>query len=105
MKKSIKTIVIGCWLGLLAGCATVTISPAGQPKIKTTPTYEAKQSFFLVGLIGERHVDVQSICGNRAPRQLQTVDTFSDKLIGGLTLGIYTPRTARVWCEDRSENI
>lgn len=83
----------------MTGCSTVTISPTGHAKIKSEPSYEAKQSFFLAGLIGERHVDVQSICQQRPVVQMQTVDTFSDSLLGMVTLGIYTPRTARVWCE------
>ncbi len=99
MKRTTRTIM-ACGLAVaLAGCATVTITPNGQSKLTTSPTYENKQAFFLVGLIGERHVDVQAICQGRGVRQMQTVDTFSDRLLGLVTLGIYTPRTARVWCE------
>jgi hypothetical protein len=99
MNKTTRTLLIGGLIAALGGCATVTITPNGGPKLKSQPTYEAKQTFFLGGLIGERHVDVQAICQHQPVRQMQTVDTFSDGLLRGLTLGIYAPRTARVWCE------
>lgn len=99
MKKTTRTLLIGGLIAALGGCATVTVTPQGEPRLKTRPGYESKQTFFMWGLIGERHLDVQAICQQQRVRQMQTVDTFSDLLLGGLTLGIYAPRTARVWCE------
>lgn len=99
MKKTTRTIMALSLTAALAGCATVTITPHGESKLASSPTYESKKAFFLFGLIGERHVDVQDICQSRSVRQMQTVDTFSDRLLTFVTLGIYTPRTARVWCD------
>lgn len=99
MNRTTRTLMAFGLALAMTGCATVTITPNGQSKLTSRPSYEAKQAFFVVGLIGERHVDVQAVCLGRGVRQMQTVDTFSDRLLGFVTLGIYTPRTARVWCE------
>jgi len=50
--------------------------------------------------VGEPHIDVKAICGDKEVRQLQTIDQFTDRLLGLVTLGIYSPRTAKVWCEE-----
>lgn len=84
----------------LQGCAAVTITPNGQPKLETPPTFIERQSFYLFGIIGENHIDVESICGTQGARQLQTIDRCSDRVFGAITLGIYSPRTAKVWCND-----
>jgi hypothetical protein len=81
-----------------AGCANVTISPQGQPHIATAPTFEERRDFFLWGLIGEHTVDVSAVCRGTAPLQLQTQMTTTDALLTIITLGIYAPRTARIWC-------
>lgn len=80
------------------GCATVTITSSGVDKLSVPPTYEQQKPFFLAGLIGDHSIDVKAICGERPVLQMQTQDTFVDRLLGLVTIIIYTPRTARVWC-------
>lgn len=85
---------------LMAGCATVTATPEGQPKLASTPQFEQTQSFFFWGLTPERNtVDVAEVCAGSGVRQIQTQSTFEDGLFSVVTLGIYSPRTSRVWCE------
>ena len=81
-------------------CQTVTISPKGNKhKYSSVPSYEKSQTFWFFGLAGENFVNVQSICGSREVLQMQTQDTFVNRLLAGITFGIYTPRTAKVWCK------
>lgn len=87
----------------VSGCARVTIVSEASVKVENKrPDYSKKQDFFLFGIIGEEHVDVLDICFDKPVVKMQTLDTFSDRLISSLTLGIYTPRTARVWCGGKS---
>lgn len=86
----------------LAGCSTVTVNPAGTQKIASQPTYEEVKPFYMWGLVGEHTVDVTVVCGDKQVQQMQTQQTFVDGLLGGLTLGIYAPRTAKVWCADKT---
>ena len=97
--RAIKALSAVVAAGLISGCATVTISPKDQAKLESTPDYENSLDFFFWGLApAENEVAVDEICGSE-PRQMQAQTTFVDGLIGGLTLGIYAPRTVKVWCE------
>src|SRR5262249_22788175 len=97
---AMRTRTLALVMGLaVAGCSTVTVRPQGGPRLETPPTHEERVSFFLGGLVGEGNIDVRAVCGGKNAEQLQTQDQFVDRLLGGVTYGIYTPRTARVWCE------
>ena len=86
----------------IISCQTVTINPkGGWQKYSSFPSYEVAQSFFFWGLAGEAYIDVSSICGEREVRQMQRQATFTNQLLTLITLGIYSPRTARVWCGNR----
>ena len=96
-QKSIVTLCLALMLSV--GCSTVTISPKGAPKTSVEPTYSDSKSFFLWGLVGEHDIDVKEVCGEREVKQMQTQRTFTDSLLTIVTIGIYAPRTAKVWCE------
>lgn len=96
MKKS--SLVLGVLLVGLSACSTVTIKPEGPNKLANEPTYEDSKPFYLWGLAGEHRVDVLNICNNNEPLQMQSQQTFSDGLLTLITLGIYAPHTAKVWC-------
>ena len=85
-------------IGAIAGCATVTLTQQGERKISSHPTYEKRQNFFLWGLVGDKYIDTQEVCGPKEVKQMQTQFTFVDELLSFITLGVYAPRTARVWC-------
>jgi hypothetical protein len=85
---------------ILAGCAKVTIRPEGGEKTTAKPDYEKSKPYFFWGLVKEYTIDVQEICENKGVDQIQSQHTFVDGLLGGITLGIYSPKTARVWCKE-----
>jgi hypothetical protein len=99
-----KNLLFTITLLLLAGCSTVTINPKGTTKLETEPTYEKSLPFFLVGIIGEKEVDVKAICGGRAVKQIQTQNTFLDSFLEIVTLTIYSPRSIKVWCDEGVQN-
>ncbi len=61
--------------------------------------WQERQSFYLFGLVGESHIDAQGVCQGRNVSQMQTQQSFVDGLLGLVTIGIYAPHTAKVWCE------
>lgn len=83
---------------LLAGCATVTIRPTGGEKVAGAPNYEESKNYFFWGLSGEHTIDVKQICGDKGVDQIQSQRTFMNGFLGAITLGIYVPKTAKVWC-------
>ena len=96
-RSALAVVIVMAVLGA-SGCATVTITSSASEKLSTPPTYEQRKPFFMAGLIRNHSIDVKAICGERLVVQMQTQDTFVDRLLAMVTLGVYTPRTARVWC-------
>ena len=84
---------------ILSGCSTVTIATDSREKITSKPTYEERKNFYWWGLKNEHSVDVQSVCNGTEPVQMQSQQTFNDGFLSVITLGIYYPRTAKVWCD------
>ena len=103
MKKRILSLTQGViCLGLTiiaTGCYNVTIRPDGGFKMASHPTFEQRQDFYLWGLVGESHIDTSKICTKSSPSQMQSEMTFVDGLLAVVTLGIYSPETAKVWCK------
>lgn len=107
MKKKMRLFVQLCAVFSIvlgqAACGTVTVKDRGIRKLSGDPTYQDSKSFFLGGLIGEHRVDGKEICHGRTPLQMQAQDTFVDGLLTVLTIGIYAPRTVKVWCGSAQE--
>ena len=80
-------------------CSKVTIHSKQSAKLTTEPTYEETKNYFLWGLIGKHRFDVKEICGDKEVLQIQAQGTFTNVFLGLLTLGIYAPHTAKIWCD------
>ena len=98
LTRPIKRGILCASLFFFAGCYSVTTRPDGGFKTATPPTFEQRQDFYLWGLVGEAHINTAQICKGQ-PAQLQSQRTFVDGLLGLITLGIYAPESARVWCK------
>jgi len=103
MRKRILSLAQGALcLGLTViatGCYNVTIRPDGGFKMASKPTFEQRQDFYLWGLVGESHIDTTRVCFKNGPAQMQSEMTVVDALLGIVTLGIYSPETAKIWCK------
>jgi len=84
----------------LISCSKITIQPEQTFKATSSPNYERSMPFFLWGLVGEERIDVNKICRNKDILQMQTKQTFVDGLIGGITFGIYSPHSVKIWCKN-----
>ncbi len=82
----------------LSACSSVTVRPKGGIKDVSEPSYIDSKPFYFWGLVGEHSIDVNEVCDGAEVAQMQTVITVSDWVLGALTFGIYSPRTAKVWC-------
>ena len=85
----------------LSACSAVTIQPQATAKITSQANYEDSRPFYLWGLVGEQRVDVKQICSNTPVIQMQSQQTFSDEALSLITLGIYSPHTIKVWCQEQ----
>jgi hypothetical protein len=88
---------------LLAGCATVTIRPEGGTKVTGKPDYQKSENYFFWGLGGEHTIDVAEICEGKGVEQMQSQQTFMNGFLTAITLGIYAPKSAKVWCKEGAD--
>ncbi|MDB5105750.1 MAG: Bor family protein [Fibrobacteres bacterium] len=98
-KAAVRT---GCGLAALvylSACASATIRPEGGEKVGGAPTYEESKSYFWWGLSGEHEINVVEVCKGKEVEQIQSQYTFLDGVKTFFTLGIYAPKTAKVWCK------
>lgn len=60
---------------------------------------EKSQAFFVSGIGQKQTVNAARICGGLDKViKVEVEQTFLDILLGQVTFGIYTPRSARVYC-------
>ncbi len=79
---------------LLSGCYTVRYTT--NQEIGGSH-HEEGASFFLWGLVGEKNVNLDTICPQGVARWYNQA-TFLDGFLSIITLGIYVPRTIVVEC-------
>lgn len=95
MKKALISALVGA--SLLTACATQT--GVVRNTANATPTYSKSQSFFIAGIGQEKQIDAHAVCGGEQNvAKVETIQTPKDVGLAIITLGIYTPRTANVYC-------
>lgn len=93
-----KMLALGLIASTLCACSAITVRPQGGLKNNSPANFNERQSYFLGGLIGENTVNLNKACPSGNVTQMQSVQTVADTLLGLITVGIYAPHTAKVWC-------
>ena len=99
---SIMTI-IGVIISTTA-CSPVTIRNDSHVKTYVPAHYQKTVSYWWWGLYGEHTINVREACKGMPVKQMQATSTFTDALSFIFTLGIYMPRTAKIWCQQSQNN-
>ena len=95
MKKMLFSAALAM---LITGCAQQTFTVGNKPTA-VTPKEPITHHFFVSGIGQEKTVDAAKICGGAENVvKTETQQTFVNGLLGFITLGIYTPLEARVYC-------
>ena len=81
---------------LLQGCAQQTFTVQNKPAAVAPRNHHP--SFLRFWNWAEKTVDAAKICGGAENVKTETQQTFVNGLLGFITLGIYTPLEARVYC-------
>jgi hypothetical protein len=93
MKQIISTLVLTLVLG---ACSTQTVLVNGSGG---TPKKEDMQTFFVSGLGQTQSIDAAAVCGGAANvAKVERTQSPLNTLLGMLTVGIYTPFDAKVYC-------
>jgi len=83
-------------LFLLTSCASQKILLGGDSGLD--PQYEKSQAFWLGGPGQEKTVNASDICVHTGVQRIESVQTLWDTVLGTLSMGLYTPRTLKVFC-------
>ena len=96
MKKMLLATALAL---LITGCAQQTFTVQNKPAA-VAPKETITHHFFVSGM--KKTVDAAKICGGAENVvKTETQQTFVNGLLGFITLGIYTPLEARVYCSLR----
>lgn len=92
-----KLIIAAVAATVLSGCAQQTFNL--RDNIAEQPAHVTKQAFFVNGIGQEQTIDAAKICGgaNKVVRT-EVQESGMDVFLHVVSLGIYTPREARVYC-------
>ena len=82
---------------LITGCAQQTFTVQNKPAA-VAPKETITHHFFVSGIGQKKTVDAAKIDGAENVVKTETQQTFVNGLLGFITLGIYTPLEARVYC-------
>ncbi|HBB2986563.1 TPA: serum resistance lipoprotein Bor [Escherichia coli] len=95
MKKMLLATALAL---LITGCAQQTFTVQNKPAA-VAPKETITHHFFVSGIGQKKTVDTAKICGGAENVvKTETQQTFVNGLLGFITLGIYTPLEARVYC-------
>ena len=95
MKKMLLATALAL---LITGCAQQTFTVVQNKPAAVAPKAPPHR-FFVSGIGQKKTVDATKICGGAENVvKTETQQTFVNGLLGFITLGIYTPLEARVYC-------
>jgi ERCC4-type nuclease len=96
MKKLISLVLVFVFT---ISCANQRIFSSAKSQ-KSVPNYEKSQAFFVYGIGQTKEVNAQEICNkNGGVEKTETIQEPVEVLLQVITLGIYTPRTVKIYCK------
>ena len=98
-----KLLSIGLVLAMLSlsACSKQSYHMSNNELGTPITQQETKQHFFIGGIGQEEEIDAAEICGGADKVvRVESKESFWDSAFTGLTLGIYAPRTAVVYCKE-----
>jgi hypothetical protein len=94
-----RYVVVGLLVTSLSGCATQSFEVNGPVGPSQEAALETSQTFFVGGVGQSAQIDAAEVCGGaQNVARVETELSVIDGLLASLTGGIYSPRTARVYC-------
>ena len=89
---------IALLVALSTGCANQKFNMSGAAA--STPVEDKYHHFFINGLAQSKTVDAATACGGADKvARVEVQQTFMNGFFSVITFGIYTPRTAKVYCQ------
>lgn len=95
-----RSVVLAASAVLLTGCSSLLFVRAPDRRTYTDALIEFHETSFFFGSVGgSRELFIDRICLGKDIDQVVVEGTAMDIMKSVLTVGIYTPRTVKVWCQ------
>lgn len=94
MKTTLTGIIAAL---LLTGCAQQTFMV--NSGVTLTPRQTLTQHFFLHGIAQQKTIDAAAVCGSaNKVAKVEVKQTMLNALASTFTMGLYSPREAKIYC-------
>lgn len=101
-KRTVKVLILLSF-AFLFNLSCVSINIELEPSTKQQPSFTYYSHYGLFGLIGSDSLDAKQICIDSNPVRIKNYFSFEDLLFAVTTLGLYTPKSTKVWCESTNQ--
>lgn len=92
-----KILAVAAFAVMLSGCAQQSFQLKNAQHV--APKQTTTHHFFLSGIGQKEMLDAAAICGGQEKvERVEAQQTVTNVLLAMVTLGIYTPREARIYC-------
>ncbi|HEX9580308.1 MAG TPA: Bor family protein [Gemmatimonadales bacterium] len=95
MNQIARAVTAGALVAVLAGCYHATIETGRPPSPQVVEKPWAPS--FIYGIVPPAVLETASQCPNGVSK-VETLHSFLNGLVAGLTFGIFTPMTLKVTC-------
>lgn len=97
-----RTLIVAALAFLASGCYHATINTGIAPG--TQQIHQPWAKSFVYGLVPPETVEAMETCGPAGVARVETLQSFLNGLVAGLTFGIFTPMTITVTCGQGEED-
>lgn len=97
-----KVLILAKAIFLLLSCVSVNVEL--EPNLENTTSFVHYSHYGLFGLIGNNTLDIKRACINGKPVKIENYFSFEDFLFTMTSIGFYTPKSTKVWCELTDKN-
>ena len=79
-----------------SSCSRIEVNVGGRIDRRAI---EERQDFYLWGLAGEKTLIMKDFCNEGKVAKIEDLFTAGDVALTLITLGIYAPRTTKIYCK------
>ena len=83
-------------------CASVNVELV--PEYEKTISFVHYSHYGFFGLLGSDSLNIEQACAGRGPVKIKNYFSFEDFLFTLTTVGLYSPKSTRVWCGHETES-
>ncbi|MDE0119932.1 MAG: hypothetical protein OXM55_08010 [Bdellovibrionales bacterium] len=92
-----KIIILLTIICINLSCASISMEL--EPNSKKSTSFNHYSHYVFFGLIGNDSLNIKQACMEGTPVHIQNYFTFEDFLFAISTIGLYSPKSTKIWCQ------